>query len=262
MINQQNFTKKTKRTKRLPDYSAYFNSYEGAFESLRTRFKKIPKRAFYRWSSKRFSNFKKTHECRRNRFNNTEKHFSLKRDGIFLTLLKLKFNFVLYIILPICLILVMYLWLGFSMKFNVRYVFYLWNKKFPDYYYSYIQFCVLNLYYLGPLVFTLKFFLYSSIFIGHIFVIMYIHFNTKWNDFMERKLISICVWRLGIGFLPGLPIMLNVLFFWGEEFTIDFYKNVFIVGPSFIGFEIWQIYKQIKAAVFPLISSIFFNIFK
>lgn len=226
-------------------------------------FPKKPKRVFYRWAKSRVKNFKRDQKRKKKNYREDLKsYFSFKKDGFFLTLFKSYIYFFSYVLIPLCICLILFNGFFFAKPWNAIELVKEWNALVPDYAVTYRDFVLFFHYYFSPMVITLKIFFYPPIFLSHLFVIWYVHINTKWNDYMERKLISISVWRLGIGYIPAAAEILNSWVFWGERFYIDFYRNVLITGPFFAIRYFWKFLGDILNIIFKIIIIFMHNIFK
>lgn len=260
MVKNKRFKRKEK--KGVFRYEDYFEPYD-VVEKWRIPNQETPARVLYRWAKSRVRYFKKDQRKRKKKQAVSKKpRFSLKKDGFFLTYFKLHILAFLYVLLPLCFVLVCFYWFIFMRPLFamdcVRY----WSLTFRDYSFNYRDFVLFLHYYLSPIVITLKIFVFPPIFISHLFIIWYVHINTKWNDYMERKMMSIVVWRLGIGFIPASAEIINSWIFWGERYYVDFYKNVLITGPFFVIKYIWKTFRVVLEISFKTLNVFISNIFK
>jgi hypothetical protein len=256
MIKNKRFKKKEK--KGVFRYEDYFEPYD-VVETWRIPNQETPARVLYRWAKSRVRYFKKDQRSRRKKQAASKK---LRKDGFFLTCLKFYISFFIYVLLPLCVILVCFNWFIFIRPLLAMDLVRFWSLTFPAFKFTYIDFVLFLHYYLSPIVITLKILVFPPIFISHLFIIWYVHINTKWNDYMERKLISIAVWRLGVGYIPASAEIINSWVFWGERFYVDFYKNVLITGPFFVINYIWKLFKISLEISYKTIISFMSNIFK
>lgn len=259
MIKNRKFKKKEK--KGVFRYENYFESY---FDSgWKAPNKEVPKKALYRWAKKRVKYFKKDQNRRKNRyFEGLKKR--VKKNNFFLIYFKTHILFCIYLAVPLSFLLVAFNWYFYTNPKCVMSCLEYWNKNFSQYgcVISFNDFVLFMLYYLSPMVIVLKILFFPPIFLSHLFVIWYVHINTKWNDYMERKLISIAVWRLGVGYLPASAEIVNSWIFWGEAYYVAFYKNTFITAPFFVVKQIWKFFGTFFNTVTKTIITFIFNIFK
>jgi hypothetical protein len=260
MVKHKKYRKKEK--KRVFRYEDYFEPYD-ILEVWRIPNQEVPKHVLYRWAKSRVRRFKKAQKRKKNMYPEIfEKPLSFKNDGLFLTYFRFHILLFIYIFIPLCFVLVMFNWFVFSKPLQaIEYVKY-WNTLFADYAITYREFVLFFHYYFSPMVITLKIFIFPPIFFSHLFIIWYVHIYTKWNDYMERKLISIAVWRLGIGYIPASAEIINSWVFWGERFYIDFYWNTLITAPFFAIKQIWKFFGTILNVSFKTIIIFMFNVFK
>lgn len=260
MIKNKKFKKREK--KGVFRYEDYFEPYD-VVETWRIPNQETPAHVLYRWAKSRVKYFKKDQKHKRKKqAKNKKPKFSLKKDGFFLTCLKIYVLIFLYVLLPLCVILVCFNWFIFIRPSVAMECVRFWGLTFRDYSFSYRDFVLFLHFYLSPIVATLKIFVFPPIFISHLFIIWYVHINTKWNDYMERKLISIAVWRLGIGYIPASAEIINSWVFWGDRYYAEFYTHVLITGPFFAVKYIWKFLKIFLDTSFKTILIFMSNIFK
>lgn len=256
--------RKLKKKKGIFRYENYFGAYKDA--DLRTSKKDIPKEALYRWAKKRVKYFKKDQRRTRRKYSGILKRRVPLKDNFFLIYFKTHILICIYVAIPLTILLVAFNLIFLEKDTGVLNLLEHWNRVVRPYGFglvvTYENFIVFMIYYFSFVVFTLKILFFPPLFISHLFIIWYVHLHTKWNDYMERKLISIAVWRLGVGYLPASAEIINSWIFWGERYYIDFYKNVLITGPFFVIKQIWKFFGTIFSTLFKTIFIFIFNIFK